>query len=206
MFNMRAQWGMADDLDTLLQSVLNAVGSRLRELRRRQGSTLTEVAGATGISVSTLSRLESGTRKATLELLLPLSRLYETTLDDLVGAPHRGPNLHQKPIMRHGVITIPLNPRPGGLQAMKEILPASRANRTPDPQVHPGYRWVHVLDGTLKLLLGDNEVVLRTGEAAEFDTRMPHWYGNGNGRAVELLSLFGPQGERMRIKARTRRN
>jgi transcriptional regulator with XRE-family HTH domain len=195
---------MADDLDTLLNSVLNTVGTRLRELRKRQGSTLAEVGKATGISVSTLSRLESGTRKATLELLLPLARLYETTLDHLVGMAHPGPALHQKPIMRHGGITIPLSPRPGGLQAMKEILPANRARLTPDPQVHPGYKWVHVLDGTLNLLLGDNELVLHTGEAAEFDTRMPHWYGNGNGRSVELLSLFGPQGERMKIKARTR--
>jgi transcriptional regulator with XRE-family HTH domain len=195
---------MADDLDNLVNSVLNTVGSRLRDLRKRHGSTLSDVAEATGISVSTLSRLESGTRKASLELLLPLARLYAVSLDHLVGTTHPGPPLHQKPIMRHGGITIPLNPRPGGLQAMKEILPASRADLTPDPQVHPGYKWVHVLDGTLRLLLGDNEVVLRTGEAAEFDTRMPHWYSNGNGRSVELLSLFGPQGERMRIKARTR--
>ncbi len=195
---------MADDLDILVNSVLNTVGARLRDLRRRQGATLAEVAAETGISVSTLSRLESGTRKASLELLLPLSRVYRVTLDHLVGAPHAGPELHKKPIMRHGGIAIPLNTTPGGLQAMKEILPASRANRPPDPQVHPGYKWVHVLDGTLKLLLGDQEVVLRRGEAAEFDTRMPHWYGNGNGQAVELLSLYGPQGERMRIKATTR--
>ncbi|HEY4022386.1 MAG TPA: XRE family transcriptional regulator [Pseudonocardiaceae bacterium] len=202
---MPAQWGMADDVDNLLNSMLNSVGARLRDLRKRNGSTLSDVARATGISVSTLSRLESGTRKASLELLLPLSRLYEVTLDHLVDNPHPGPQLHQKPVWRHGGITIPLNSRPGGLQALKEILPASRANLAPDPQVHPGYKWVHVLDGTLKLLLGDSEVMLRTGEAAEFDTRMPHWYSNGNDRSVELLSLFGPQGERMNIKARTRR-
>lgn len=193
---------MADDLDTLVNAVLNTVGSRLRDLRKRQGSTLAEVAAETGISVSTLSRLESGTRKATLEMLLPLARRYQVTLDELVGAPHTGPELHKKPIMLHGGIRIPLNTSPGGLQAMKEILPAGRARRTPDQRVHPGYLWIHVLDGTLNLLLGDNELVLRRGEAAEFDTRMPHWYGNGNGNAVELLSMFGPQGERMKIKAR----
>lgn len=195
---------MADELDNLVNSVLSSVGTRLRDLRKRRGSTLADVSEATGISVSTLSRLESGTRKASLELLLPLAQLYGTTLDHLAGTQHPGPHLHQKPIMRHGGIQIPLNPRPGGLQAMKEILPASRADLTPDPQVHPGYKWVHVLDGTLRLLIGANEVLLRTGEAAEFDTRLPHWYANGNGRPVELLSLFGPQGERMKVKVRTR--
>jgi transcriptional regulator with XRE-family HTH domain len=195
---------MRDELDNLVDSVLNGVGARLRELRKRRGATLSEVAAATGISVSTLSRLESGTRKATLELLLPLARLYETSLDDLVGSRHPGPHLHQRPVVRHGGIMIPLNSRPGGLQAMKEILPASRVELTPEPQAHPGYKWVHILDGTLRLLVGDREVVLRTGEGAEFDTRLPHWYANGNDRSVELLSMFGPQGERMRLKLRTR--
>lgn len=195
---------MPDELDSLVDSVLNSVGTRLRDLRKRRGATLSEVAAVTGISVSTLSRLESGARKATLELLLPLARLYETSLDELVGARHPGPHLHQRPVRRHGGIVIPLNPRPGGLQAMKEILPASRVGLAPDPQTHPGYKWVHILDGTLRLLVGDNEVVLRAGEGAEFDTRLPHWYSNGNDRSVELLSLFGPQGERMRLKLRTR--
>ena len=189
---------MRDELDSLVSTVLNSVGTRLRDLRKRQGATLAEVAEATGISVSTLSRLESGTRKATLELLLPLARLYETSLDDLVGTRPPGPRLHQRPIMRHGGIMIPLNSQPGGLRAMKEILPASRAGLIPDPQVHPGYKWVHILEGTLRLLVGDNEIVLRTGEGAEFDTRLPHWYSNGNGRPVELLSMFGPQNERMK--------
>ena len=196
---------MADELDALVNSVLNSVGHRLRELRKRQGATLAEMAQASGISVSTLSRLESGTRKASLELLLPLSRIYQVSLDHLVGAEPPGPHLHGKPQLRHGGIAIPLNTRPGGLQALKEILPASRIDLAPNPQTHPGYKWVHVLDGTLRLLLGDDEVVLRTGEAAEFDTRMPHWYGNGNGRAVELLTMFGPQGERTKLKASTRR-
>lgn len=193
---------MPDELDDLVESVLNSVGERLRAQRRRRGATLAEVAADTGISVSTLSRLESGARKATLELLLPLARRYETSLDDLVGARHPGPHLHQRPVARHGGIVLPLSPRPGGLQAMKEILPASRVGLVPDPQAHPGYKWVHILDGTLRLLVGDDEVVLRAGEGAEFDTRLPHWYSNE--RRVELLSLFGPQGERMRLKLRTR--
>jgi DNA-binding XRE family transcriptional regulator len=55
--------------------VLGAVGARLRALRRRRGTTLAELSELTGISVSTLSRLEGGGRKPTLELLLALTRL-----------------------------------------------------------------------------------------------------------------------------------
>ena len=79
-------------MDSDLDSVLSAVGPRLRALRRQRDITLAALAEATGISVSTLSRLESGQRRPTLELLLPLARAYGVPLDDLVGAPpHRRP-------------------------------------------------------------------------------------------------------------------
>ena len=62
-------------MDEDLGQVLAAVGPRLRELRRRRDVTLAALSRSTGISVSTLSRLESGQRRPTLELLLPLARL-----------------------------------------------------------------------------------------------------------------------------------
>ena len=45
---------------------------------------------STGISKSTLSRLETGERRPTLELLLALSHAYRVPLDDLVAAPEEG--------------------------------------------------------------------------------------------------------------------
>ena len=66
---------------TATDDVLREVGPRLRALRRKSGSTLAALAETTGISVSTLSRLESGQRKATLELLLPLAQAYRVPLD-----------------------------------------------------------------------------------------------------------------------------
>jgi transcriptional regulator with XRE-family HTH domain len=187
---------MADDDD--LAGVLDAVGSRLRALRRQRETTLSEVAAATGISVSTLSRLESGQRRPTLELLLGLARAYGVALDDLVGAPPTGdPRVHMRPITRQGETMIPLTRRPGGLQAFKLII--SGRKNSPSPRVHEGYEWLYVLDGELRLVLGEQDFILKPGEAAEFDTRRPHWFGSANGRSVELLSLFGPQGERAHL-------
>ncbi len=70
--------------------VLGGVGERLRELRKRQQVTLSVLAERTGISTSTLSRLESGGRRPTLELLLPLAQAYQVSLDELVGSPPYG--------------------------------------------------------------------------------------------------------------------
>ncbi|MDT4891747.1 MAG: hypothetical protein QOE97_782 [Pseudonocardiales bacterium] len=183
--------------------VLAAVGPRLRSLRRRTGATLAELSAATGISVSTLSRLESGRRRPTLELLLPLSRVHGVPLDELVGAPATGdPRLRMTPVERNGRTMIPLTRRPGGLQAYKMLIPP--AEQPVEQRSHEGYEWMFVLNGRLRLLLGELDLVLTAGEAAEFDTHTPHWFGSAGSRPVEVLMLFGPQGERMHIRARPR--
>ncbi|MGW0820669.1 helix-turn-helix domain-containing protein [Streptomyces sp. NPDC002845] len=192
---------MSDD-DT--DEVLAEVGPRLRRIRKERGATLAGLSEATGISVSTLSRLESGLRKPSLELLLPIARAHQVPLDELVGAPPVGdPRVRAEPIRRHGRTHWPLTRQPGGLQAFKVLEPRRRLE--PDPRVHEGYEWLYVLSGRLRLVLGEHDVVLGAGEAAEFDTRVPHWFGSTGEGPVEFLSLFGPQGERMHVRARPRR-
>jgi transcriptional regulator with XRE-family HTH domain len=189
-------------MDGDLDGVLAAVGPRLKELRRRRGTTLTDLSAATGISVSTLSRLESGQRRPTLELLLPLARAHGVRIDELVGAPPTGdPRVHLRPIRRNGLTMVPLSRRAGGVQAYKLIIPGGRS--APEPKTHEGYEWMYVLDGRLRFVLGDLDLVLEAGEAAEFDTRVPHWFGGVDGEPVEVLSLFGPQGERAHLRARS---
>ncbi|GGQ28916.1 helix-turn-helix domain-containing protein [Streptosporangium pseudovulgare] len=183
--------------------VLTSVGPRLRELRKKRGSTLSRLAESTGISVSTLSRLESGERKPTLELLLPLARAYQVPLDELVGAPPVGdPRVRLKPIKRAGSTVVPLTQHPGGLQAFKMVIGVAR--RDPEPRTHEGYEWLYVLSGRLRLVFAEHDIVLGAGEAAEFDTRLPHWFGSTGEGPVEILSLFGAQGERMHVRAKPR--
>ena len=182
--------------------VLAGVGPRLRALRQARGATLAGLSAATGISVSTLSRLESGRRRPTLELLLPLARAHQVPLDELVDAPGTGdPRVHPKPFVHHGVTVLPLTRRPGGLQAFKQIYPPNWPGSAPEQGSHEGYEWVYVLSGRLRLMLGEHDVTLTAGEAAEFDTHVPHAFATG-AEPAEVLSLFGPQGERMHVRAR----
>jgi transcriptional regulator with XRE-family HTH domain len=190
---------------TANQDVIAAVGPRLRALRQEREVTLAGLAETTGISVSTLSRLESGQRRATLELLLPLARAYRVPLDELVGAPQTGdPRVYARPIKRFGQTIVPLSRQAAGLQAFKHVIPAGPV-RQPDPRTHEGYEWLYVLSGRLRLVIGEHDLVLPAGEAAEFDTRVPHWFGSAEGEAVEFLSIFGQQGERMHVRARSTR-
>ncbi|MGC4979725.1 helix-turn-helix domain-containing protein [Streptomyces sp. DT193] len=187
--------------DAATDEVLAEVGPRLRRIRKERGATLAGLSEATGISVSTLSRLESGLRKPSLELLLPIARAHQVPLDELVGAPPVGdPRVRAEPIVRHGRTYWPLTRQPGGLQAYKVLEP--KRTTEPDPRTHEGYEWLYVLSGRLRVVLGEHDVVLEAGEAAEFDTRVPHWFGSAGEGPAEFLSLFGPQGERMHVRAR----
>ncbi|MFE6743238.1 helix-turn-helix domain-containing protein [Streptomyces tubercidicus] len=181
--------------------VLDAVGPRLRALRRARGITLADLAATTGVSESTLSRLENGQRRPSLELLLPLARTYDVPLDDLVGAPRTGdPRIHLKPIRRFGMTFLPLSRQPGGVHAFKMIIPAVPEPLEPAPQTHEGFEWLYVLNGRLRLVTGERDLTLPPGEAAEFDTSLPHWLGSADGGVVELLILFGLQGVRAHIR------
>jgi transcriptional regulator with XRE-family HTH domain len=190
--------------DNDVHGVLTAVGTRLRALRRARGTTLAQLSETTGISLSTLSRLESGQRKPTLELLLPLAQAYKVPLDELVGAPATGdPRIHPRPYTRDGMTYVPLTRSLGGMLAYKLILPVrSEADARPTQQTHEGYEWLYVLSGRLWLALGEHDLILTAGEAAEFDTHIPHAFANAGPIPVEFLSLFGPQGERMHVRAR----
>ena len=193
-----------DDTATAIAKALDQVGPRLKQLRAHRGLTLTALAESTGISKSTLSRLETGQRRASLELLLPLAQAYRVPLDDLVGAPEVGdPRVRLKASKRNGRTVLPLTRQPGGVQAWKIVVPVS--NSIPKPKTHEGYEWLFVLSGRMRLVLGDHDLVLGPGEVAEFDTRVPHWFGSDGTQPAEVLSLFGPQGERVHAKARTAR-
>jgi transcriptional regulator with XRE-family HTH domain len=183
--------------------VVDGVGPRLRVLRQRRDVTLAALATETGISVSTLSRLESGLRKPTLELLLPLARAYQVPLDDLVGAPRTGdPRVHMQPEMHGNRVVVPLTRRTGGVRSFKQLFPAHSPAGEPTLATHEGYEWLYVLSGRLRLLLGERDLDLGPGEVVEFDTHTPHWIGNVTDQVTEVLCLYGPQGERAHVRSR----
>lgn len=192
---------MNDEVDR----TLDAVGARLKRLRVVRDLTLSELADETGISASTLSRLEAGLRRPSLEQLLPLARVHGVTLDELVDAPPTGdPRINLRATVDAcGRTSMSLTRRPGGIQAYKLVLPAATEDiANPDLRTHEGYDWLYVLNGTLRLILGEHDLLLKPGEVAEFDCHTPHWFGATTAGAVECLTLFGHQGERAHVRAR----
>ena len=188
-----------DDTSAAITAVLDQVGNRLKRVRTQRQITLTALADTTGISKSTLSRLENGQRRPTLELLLALSQAYRVPLDDLVGAPEVGdPRVRLRPGRVKGRAVIPLTRQPAGMQVWKIVIPTSKGD--PEPRGHDGHEWIYVLSGHMRLVLGDQDWVLGPGEVAEFDTQIPHWFGSPGNEPAEILSIFARPGERMNVR------
>lgn len=191
---------MADELtDTSLDQ---RVRGRLREFRGQRGLTLQQVADVANLDVSTLSRLESGKRRLAIDHLPGLSRALGVTVDQLLGpAVTPDPRVRVEPRTRDGLTMWPLTHRgpAGGLVAYRFLVDPAR-NTPPDRlPVHDGHDWMYVLSGRMRLVLGDDDLVIDPGEAVEFSTLAPHWFGAIDG-PVELIAILGPQGERVHLR------
>jgi mannose-6-phosphate isomerase-like protein (cupin superfamily) len=137
-------------------------------------------------------------------LLLPIAQAHQIPLDELVGAPPVGdPRVRPKPGLRNGRVVLPLAQTPRGTHAWKVIIPPERKER--ELRTHDGHEWFYVLSGKLRLILGEHDIVMGPGEVAEFDTRMPHWFGADGDEPVEILSLLGRHNDRLQVRAEPRR-
>ncbi|MFI9812371.1 helix-turn-helix domain-containing protein [Saccharothrix variisporea] len=185
-----------------IAAAIDQVAPRLRQARERKGVSLADLRRATGISTSTLSRLESGQRRPSLELLLPITAALDLRLDDIVSAP-RIVDPPPPTTKDDGRVLVPLTRHHTEPRAFKMTIPA--ADSEPRTRTHPGHEWLYVLHGRLRVVLGSLDVVLGPGEAAEFDCRTPHWFGSTGTGPVEVLSVFGRHGQRIQLRARTTR-
>lgn len=174
---------------------MELVGARLRAVRQSRGLTLEALASAAGMSASTLSRLESGKRQASLELLLPVTRRLGIRLDDLVPQETADPRVRRPVIRRDGLIIAPLAPEGSPILTYRITYPV--LTELPELRVHDGFEWLYVLTGKLRLRLGEQDLTLGRGEAAEFDTRTPHAMSAAGGRPAQVLSIFNETGARI---------
>jgi transcriptional regulator with XRE-family HTH domain len=171
---------------------------RLRAVREQRGLSLEAVAAAAGMAASTLSRLETGQRRLAVDHLAPLARALGTSVDALVApARQADPRVRRRARVVDGMRVLPLSRSDAnGPHAYHLTLPV---RGEPDPRSHEGHEWLYVLSGELRLVLGDEDLVLRAGEAAEFSTWTPHWM-SGIGGPAHVLMLMGHHGERAHLR------
>jgi transcriptional regulator with XRE-family HTH domain len=183
------------------EGVDSRVRRRLRELRMQHGLTLEDVATRSNIDVSTLSRLESGKRRLALDHLPRLAAALSISTDELLRAPEaEDPRVKGSSHTRHGITYWPLTRSgpAGGLHAFKVRISARRRKPPAELPVHEGRDWTYVLSGRLRLVLGERDFTIGPGEAVEFSTWTPHWFGVVE-EPVEAIMIFGAHGERLHL-------
>jgi quercetin dioxygenase-like cupin family protein/DNA-binding XRE family transcriptional regulator len=182
---------------TELDDVEQVVRTRLRSLRTTLGLSLDELAARTNLSASTLSRVETGKRTISLDILLPLARALQVDLDALLDV--RGDDdviIRPAPTGTSGRTTWMLSRPTGNTIAVKMRLEPTR--RRAEQRVHPGHDWFFVLEGRVRLSLGEREITVEAGEAAEFATMTPHAVSAIEGPA-ELIMIFDRDGQRAHV-------
>ncbi|MET7367604.1 XRE family transcriptional regulator [Streptomyces sp. NPDC005566] len=181
---------------------LPGIAPRLRDLRRNRGLTLETAARRADLSPAHLSRLETGRRQPSLPMLLGLARIYGTTVSELLGEipPERDAIVRGGPFA--GAFDGSSGAAPGGAEADGWLYHqaggpgrAMQALRVRIPygaqsdlvRVHPGEEWLYVLDGRLRVSLGETVHDLDPGDSAHFDSLTPHRIAALDRAGVELL-------------------
>ena len=183
--------GMAMDDGSDIESV---VRTRLRALRQNLGLSLDQLAARTNLSASTISRIETGKRTISLDVLVPLATALQIDLDSLFEASH-DEDVVIRPTPQHGMgHTTWLLSRPTSSAVLLRMHLEPR-RRKPEQRVHPGHDWFYVLDGRVRLFLGDREIDVEAGEAAEFATMTPHALAAQGGPA-DVMMVFSREGQR----------
>jgi transcriptional regulator with XRE-family HTH domain len=184
-----------------LNDIEQVVRTRLRSLRRTLGLSLDELAARTNLSPSTISRVETGKRTISLDILLPLATALQVDLDSLLDL-RSDEDVVIRPIPNSlGERTTWMLSRPTG----KTLAIKLRLEPTPvasEQRVHPGYDWFFVIEGRVRLSLGERQIAVETGQAAEFATMTPHALAAID-KPAELIMIFDRDGERAHVHHET---
>ena len=183
-----------DSLDAVIRA-------RIRGTREARGWSLDALAARCHLSASTLSRIETGHRRISIDQLVPIARALGTSLDQLVE-PVGADDVVIRPrrdVSRDAVTwMLTRGDEPHGLAVAKMRITRTRPRR--ELRVHPGYDWFTVLSGTVRLQLGDRDILVEAGQAAQFSTMAPHAITGYEGPA-ELIVIFDRDGRRAHLDA-----
>ncbi len=179
-----------------------ALGARIRNLRTQRGMTLVQVASEAGLSHSFLSQVERGLERLSMNSLFRIARALGTTQQDLLTeeAADRGPGSFQ--VYRHSAAS-PVDAGSGPLAVLAQhrarFLPMVLEGVFEDDGVrwqHDEEEFVYVLEGELILRMGEEEILLGTGDATYYEGGISHAWRTPPGVTCRLLVVKEQQHHR----------
>lgn len=178
----------------------STVGQRLKRIRQDRGLTLAEVSTLSGVSISTLSRLENDRTSLNFNNVLQLIEGLNIPISSLIG-PRETEHSGRRAITRAGEGRFFSTPQLvfevlcGDLTHKRNVfwrvrVKARRLEDYDDYKRHPGEEFISVVKGTLILATELYEdVALKQGDSIFFDSSVGHAYlSAGRGDALILMS------------------
>ena len=173
------------------------IRQRIRTLRQNHGWSLESLASKASLSVSTLSRIETGSRRIALDQLVPIAKALSTSLDELVATSEAEIIIRPEPISLPGITLWKLSTDDAvnGVNVSKMRIDPSKAPAPSELRIHPGKEWFTVLLGEIQLKLGERTYHVKAGQSAQFDTMTPHaiWAKDG---VAEILGILDSAGQK----------
>jgi transcriptional regulator with XRE-family HTH domain len=183
------------------------IGHKVKALRLRRSMGLMQLGERTGLSPALLSKIENSKLVPTVPTLLRIAMVFNVTLDHFFHDEHR-----------HRVISITMREdreRSDGSQLIEEdlchltrldlgvgdrkFLPYlaeffPKAETGGRSHMHQGFEFIHVLSGTLDLMIGADENILHPGDSIYFDSNLRHSYKRASKeRCTALMVVAYPE-------------
>jgi transcriptional regulator with XRE-family HTH domain len=184
-----------------VQVQLDSFGVRLKELRLQRGWTLQELAEQSSLSKTFISRLESGDRQASIAAVLTLARIFGVSLASMFES-----QVATEPCLivrakeavsksANGLTYTPLSNAQRFFNLQPIRLSVSPSRKGNEHFHHEGEEWIYVLSGRLTLSLSGKTYDLEPGDAAHFDSRLPHRLMARGAHDAEVLLVASPFSE-----------
>jgi transcriptional regulator with XRE-family HTH domain len=179
-----------------------SLSDRIARVREMRGLTIRDLSSRTGIDTATLERIESGDIIPALGQLVKLGRALDMKMgyfispgiDKLMTVVRKH---ERRPVSRYG------ETKSIECGYFYESLAPEKANRLMEPFIvtlvptdveefstHAGQEFIYVLDGEMKVQVGDRVDFLKPGDAVYYDSSQRHCVKCAGTTAAKILAVL----------------
>jgi transcriptional regulator with XRE-family HTH domain len=193
---------LTGDIDQPETRDVEEIGARISSLRREKNLSLEELSRMTGFDVDFLARIEANEIQPQLGTIIKLSKALDSAFGRLISGV--GDRLYSITRINERRTVSRSSSQAGKkhLYSYKSLAPDVKGRHmealivqleeSPDREtsVHEGEEFIFVLDGTVRLEIGEDGFDLEPGDSAYYLSTTPHHIAAKSGRATIIAVLY----------------
>jgi transcriptional regulator with XRE-family HTH domain len=178
------------------------VGKKLKAIRLKSDMTIQGLATSSRVSSNMISRIERGLTIPSVEILMKLANVFDKSINYFV----------EEVTTTHEIVhTVPLQRDTTVYEDERNMLTESLTSGLRDPQFmsflctipkggmsgeqnmyHPGDELIYLLEGNLKVTIGPETYLLKSGDSLTFKSHLPHRWINIGDAAARVIWTLSP--------------